>query len=516
MGIIIVIAAIILLIAISCYYSSSNNQTDSEHKSKETPVFKQQHASQPDETPRMHLYTKPAYTLLKIINNSNIYTDNLDLSGAFGQAYDLMENSDYNLFITGRAGTGKSTLLQYFRERTKTPAVYLAFTGVAALNITGKTIHSFFQFPPRVLTPLELENVKYKPDKKILFNELRLIIIDEISMVRVDLLNGIDYMLRKYRCNEIPFGGVRMILIGDMYQLPPIVDGNDGNVQNVPVPSYISDTYKTEFFFSAPGFEEGGFRFFELQKSYRHKTDGHFLGILNAVRENCTTEEQLEELNKRCTEQQTGQITLCPRRADVVTINIAKMRELTTELFAFNAKKTGKFIDMVDKNYPAPDLLELKQGAQVMMVKNDKDKRWVNGTVGRIAEVSKNTYIEKIVVEINGIKWQVNKETWEAVDYIYDREKKHLLANSVGEFTQYPLMPAWAVTIHKSQGKTFRTMNLDMGAGAFAAGQTYVALSRCKTLEGISLKRAIKNSDIIPAKNEVLQFLDDMKGKSVF
>jgi hypothetical protein len=329
-------------------------------------------------------------------------------------------------------------------------------------------------------------------------------------MVRADVFDGIDQLLRAYRHSGEPFGGVQMILIGDVYQLPPVVDKSDKNVNNVE--AYFQDAYGGVYFFNSPGFKAADFRYFELRTPYRHKGDGRFFELLNAVRENTITNEQLEELNKRCSGPHDGAITVCPHRGQAQGINNAKIAALATPLFQYQADITGGYKDAVKpKDYPAPETLEVKEGAQIMMVKNDKNYRWVNGSIGCIEELSKN----RVVVNIGGFTCSVDREIWEAVDYVYIKESKLLIANIVGTFTQYPLMPAWAVTVHKSQGKTFEQINIDLGGGAFEFGQAYVALSRCKTLAGITLARPIRRDDIKPIRNEVKQFLEEMAAKAI-
>lgn len=411
--------------------------------------------------------------------------DNLEITPDFSRAYDLMENGSRNLFITGKAGAGKSTLLQYFRTKTKRNVVVLAPTGVAAINVRGSTVHSFFLFPPRLITSKEVHRVKKKSD---LFQSLEILIIDESSMMRADMLDGIDASLRLNRNEPYqPFGGVKVILFGDLFQLSPIVDGDD-------LAHYFEETYSSPFFFSASAFKRGNFETVLLNRIFRQSNPA-FIGLLNKVRDNDATDEDLAQLNGRYDpfppeDFDAPVMTLTSTNAMAAIINQQRLSALKGKIYTYKAEVDGNFDEKV---YPTDFSLDLKVGAQVMMIRNDPDKRWVNGTLAIVKALSKAW----ITVSIDGEEYPVDPVSWEKIDYDYDRSAGKIAHKVTGSFRQFPLKLAWAITIHKSQGKTFDKVVIDLGRGAFAHGQVYVALSRCRTLEGIRLSRPIRRSDII-------------------
>ncbi|MEK7521703.1 MAG: AAA family ATPase [Patescibacteria group bacterium] len=413
----------------------------------------------------------------------------IDLNPQFQKAIALMESTNKNVFITGRAGTGKSTLLTYFRTHTKKKVVVLAPTGVAALNVQGQTIHSFFRFKPNIT----LQNVKrlYKKDNsKNLYQKIDTIIIDEISMVRSDLLDCVDKFLRLNRNSDIPFGGVQIIFIGDLYQLPPVVTGSEREI--------FKNHYSSQYFFDAKVFEKLNLEFVELEKVYRQKDDA-FIGLLNTVRNNSATEQHLSEINKRYNphfvanpESFTIHLTTTNDLAD--TINKQQLSLLKQKQHTYHGRTTGSF----EKNsLPTEVELSVKVGAQVMMLNNDNQSRWVNGTIGRIVDIEKKDQEDIIQVQTRDGKVRgVAPFTWELFNFSFDEKKNSLVSETVGTFTQYPLKLAWAVTIHKSQGKTFDNVVVDIGKGTFVHGQLYVALSRCTSFEGIILKQPIAKKHI--------------------
>jgi len=439
----------------------------------------------------------------------------------FKDIFELMEKTYNSIFITGKAGTGKSTLIDYYKTKTKKNTVYLAPTGVAALNIRGKTIHAFFKFPPEVITSDVIERINYKERDIDLYKIVETIIIDEISMVRADLIQGIDYVLKKHRKNYKPFGGVQMIFIGDMYQLPPVVGkekvkitykGKELFNRELRIIDYFQIKYKGPYFFNSDAFKNAFFLFYELDTIFR-QNDNNFINILNSIRENKINENILDILNKQINtveNNEENRIMLCTRKNTVKYRNKKMLKNLNTTPITYYADIKGSFEHIKPEDYPTEKELILKKNAQVMMLVNDKNGKWVNGTIGKI----KNLSNENIEVEINSICYIINKNTWETVDYVYDRDLDILKANKTGEFTQYPLMLAWAITIHKSQGKTFEKVTIDLDNGAFTHGQTYVALSRCKTLEGIVLKRPVKRKDII-VDNEVTAFINKMNMNNI-
>jgi len=411
------------------------------------------------------------------------------LSEDFKYALDLLEKSNKNLFITGRAGTGKSTLLQLFRKTTRKKVVVLAPTGVAALNVKGQTIHSFFGFPPRP----DFQNHISKRRNRRLYLKMEVLIIDEISMVRADMIDGMDKFLRINRDRNIPFGGVQVIFFGDLFQLPPVVATQEERV-------IFSTLYPSPYFFSAEVFEDDNFEMemLELNKIYRQE-ERHFIRLLDAVRTNRMDYDDLEDFNERHVpdfEMEDYYITLSSRNSIVNQINERQLRLLDNEQYTYNARITGSFEPRL---FPTEADLKLKNGAQVMFIKNDPEKRFVNGTIGKIVKLDDDLIKVKIEdMPGSNTTIEVNKMDWEVVKYkntVIDKED--IETEVVGTFSQYPLKLAWAITIHKSQGKTFDKVVIDLGKGAFAHGQTYVALSRCRTLQGIVLKQPLRPRDIM-------------------
>jgi ATP-dependent DNA helicase PIF1 len=416
-------------------------------------------------------------------------TPHIDLNDQFQLAAEIMEHSSKNIFITGRAGTGKSTLLEYFRNVTIKKVAVLAPTGVAALNVHGQTIHSFFGFKPDIT----LEKVKKRRSNPTVLNvyqQLDMIIIDEISMVRADLLDCVDKFLRLNGANmDAPFGGLQMVFIGDLYQLPPVINNTEREVYET--------IYKTPYFYGARVFNNFKMEFIELKKVYRQQ-DRNFIHILNAIRNNSVEEEDLESLNRRYLpdfEPVPGDfyIYLTTTNSMARQINDTALAKLDTDTYTFTAEIEGKF---GNEYMPTATELQVKVSAQIMMLNNDAAGRWVNGSVGRITAIiphRNGTIIEAELGE--GEIVEIKPFTWKIYRFFVDGGS--LQSEEMGGFTQYPLMLAWAVTIHKSQGKTFEKVIVDMGRGAFACGQTYVALSRCTSLEGIVLKRPILKRHII-------------------
>jgi ATP-dependent DNA helicase PIF1 len=425
------------------------------------------------------------------------------LNDDFKYALDVLEKTDRSLFVTGKAGTGKSTLLQLFRNTTRKKTAVLAPTGVAALNVQGQTIHSFFGFPPRVVTPSEAARKVTRKDLLRMYKNLEVLIVDEISMVRADVLDGMDKFLRVNRENFRPFGGVQVVFFGDLFQLPPVVTKDPVEA------AYFRDYYESPYFFSAKIFQEPDFELdtLELRKVYRQESR-HFLRLLEAVRVNEIDRDDLEDLNERYLPAHTdteGYITLCARNATADRINQRELSLLNASEFEFTAEVKGQF----DPNlYPADFNLRLRKGAQVMFVRNDVEERqFVNGTIGKIVQLHADT----ILVETEDAggkkrKIEVAKSEWEIVRY-RPSAGGGIDTEPVGSFVQYPLRLAWAITIHKSQGKTFDRVLIDLGGGAFEHGQLYVALSRCRTLEGIVLRQRIRPQDVI-TDERVVEFHD--------
>lgn len=413
----------------------------------------------------------------------------LELNADFKYALDILEKTNKSLFITGRAGTGKSTLLRLFRNTTRKKVVVLAPTGIAALNVGGQTIHSFCAFPPRFLTR---KDIKKRSRFSKLYKAMQVCIIDEISMVRADLLDAIDKFLQINRGNLAPFGGVQMIFIGDLFQLPPVIASDL-------VERYLEFSYETPFFFSAKVLEMNfELEMIELRKVYRQE-QRLFLRLLEAVRLNRADWEDLEDLNERYVpnfESEEFYITLSPRNYKVDQINLREISNLEGGKETYFAKIKGEFDP---RQYPTKAELGLKVGAQVMFIRNDyEDHKYVNGTIGKVIEMFADKI--KVMIDDHGKKEEIEvvPSEWEILKYKPSKENpEDIESEVVGTFEQYPLKLAWAVTIHKSQGKTFEKVIIDMGKGAFEHGQTYVALSRCRSLEGIVLKQKLKLSDIM-------------------
>lgn len=419
----------------------------------------------------------------------------IDINAQFQQALDLMENSDQCLFITGKAGTGKSTLLAHYCANTRKKPVVLAPTGVAALNVKGQTIHNFFNFYVDV-TPQKIKEKKIKPrgDKTRLYKSLKSIIIDEVSMVRADLLDCIDVFLRMYGpVLDAPFGGVQMIFVGDLYQLPPVVTGQEKEI--------FTTHYKTPFFFSAHVMEDLPLEIVELEKVYRQK-DQDFVDLLNRIRNNSVEEPDMERLNSRfgltisAPAVKDGfyiSLTTTNKKAD--EINDEKLQSLKGKLHIAQAMIAG---DFGKEYFPTATELQFKVGAQIMLLNNDSKKRWVNGSIGVIESYKRDEegehYVEvRLQDGDEDIVW-VYPYTWEV--YRFTLEEGAIVSEPVGSFTQFPFRLAWAITIHKSQGKTFDHVMIDIGSGTFVAGQMYVALSRCTSFDGILLKTKIKKQHI--------------------
>ncbi|KAF0126165.1 MAG: PIF1 helicase [Elusimicrobia bacterium] len=428
--------------------------------------------------------------------------EHIEINPGFRRALDLLEGPSRCVFITGRAGTGKSTLLRLFKESSRRSQAVLAPTGVAALNVGGQTVHSFFGFKPGV-TPEKagrLARAAAKKSKGAVYRALEILIIDEVSMVRPDLLDCADTFLRSVReQHKLPFGGVKAVLIGDLHQLPPVLKNTEREA--------FSRAYAGNYFFDSRVFKELRLDVVELTKVYRQSDDG-FIGLLNAVRAACATPAQLEALNARHLpgfEPPAGelyvQLTTTNQRA--AGLNAERLAGLRSPPGFYDGFLDGEFDEAA---LPTEESLELKAGAQVMMLNNDPGGRWVNGTMGVVTALEPGAARVRLETDQGGIVRNrcreqcdrpgpvvnVGPHTWELLRYAYDEKAGRLRTETAGTFMQLPLRLAWAVTIHKSQGKTFDRMILDLEGGIFASGQLYVALSRCRTLDGIVLRHPIK------------------------
>lgn len=425
-----------------------------------------------------------------------------------------------SVFLTGKAGTGKTTFLRYMTETVGKRFVVLAPTGVAAINAGGSTIHSFFQLPLCPYLPDVKELVteyqmpeKYRSLKKErvkIIRTLDLLIIDEISMVRADLLDAVDMTLRRYRRNDKPFGGVQLLMIGDAQQLSPVVRENERH--------YMAQVYPSPYFFHSKALQKLDYVTIELQKVHRQK-DERFLEILNAIRENRTDQKTLDSLNARVNafsgNDEEEVIRLTTHNAQADEVNARKLAELPGEAYEFAADIDGDFPENI---YPADEVLTLKKGAQVMFIRNDSNGEYYNGKIGKIEEIGPGGVVS--VADSDGGLVTVAPVDWENSQYVLDEETKEIRQSIAGTFRQIPLRIAWAITIHKSQGLTFDKVIIDAGA-AFAFGQVYVALSRCRSLEGISLDTPVRSSSIysdmhvadfnasMPSAESVLERLGD-------
>lgn len=424
--------------------------------------------------------------------------ENIDLDNPeFQDAWGVLQRTHRSVFLTGKAGTGKSTFLKYIRANTKKKTIVLASTGIAAVNVGGQTMHSFFKIPfkpmvpddPDYANPARMRKMlRYTKEKVKLIQQLELIIIDEISMVRADIIDFVDRVLRVYSGNmREPFGGKQLLLVGDIFQLEPVVTQDTRDI--------LRRYYKNFFFFNARAFQQINLVAIELKKIYR-QSDNDFILLLDRVRVNRATSADMARLNQRCNPDyqkinENFVITLATRRDTVDSINDEHMRALKTPEYSYIGQIEG---DFPENSLPTALRLTLKEGAQVIFIRNDKEGRWYNGSIGKVTLLRQD---EVYVTLENGLELEVLPEVWENMQYTYNEKEKKVEEKVLGTFMQIPIKPAWALTVHKSQGLTFNNVVIDFVGGAFTGGQTYVALSRCTSLEGITLLKPLSERDII-------------------
>ncbi len=420
----------------------------------------------------------------------------MNLSGEIREALNFLEKSNKHVFITGKAGTGKSTLVKEFMNKTAKNAAVLAPTGVAAVNISGQTIHSFFGFKPGV----NPDTVGKTNRRKKLFKNLDALVIDEISMVRGDLLDCVSRFLMLNGPKREVFGNVQIIMVGDLFQLPPVLTSDEER--------FYQMRYETPYFFSSKAFQTTDPEFIKLRKIHR-QSDPEFISILNRVRSGEITDEDLKRLNENVISDfnfEADGIFLTTTNRKVRKINSKQLSKLSGETYSFKGKATGSF----PKSYfPTKKSLKLKVGAKVMLLNNDRENRWINGDVGEVAQIGKGDRVVKVKLE-NGRSVKVTPNKWERIRFNYDKSKDKIKSEEVGSFEQLPIRLSWATTIHKAQGKTFKKATIDFQNGTFSHGQAYVALSRCENLQGLHLQRPIKKSDII-VDRRINKFLTEMQ-----
>ncbi len=405
----------------------------------------------------------------------------------------LIEESQHNFFITGKAGTGKSTLLQEFKKQSKKQIVLVAPTGIAALNIGGQTIHSLFGIKPADI--IEAGTLRTTKAVRDTLAKVDTVIIDEVSMLRADLMDAMDEVLRFSKRSEQAFGGVQVLMFGDLFQLPPVVRGKDAE-------KYFQENYGGVYFFNAKVWQQTKLEICELSKNIRQENDQKFTSLLNQIRNKSIDAEGLACLNQRTRFKADAheEIILALTNKAVDSINSSKLAALNTEEFSYQAEISGT---LRESEFPTEKNLKLKLGARVMLLKNNKEEGYANGSLATVVELNSKA----IFLDINGTEIELKPASWQKIKYFFNEETGKVEEEIISSFKQFPIKLAWAITVHKSQGQTLENVTLDMGYGAFAHGQTYVALSRCRSLNDLHLKKPIKEKDLI-LDHKVLEFLE--------
>ncbi len=425
-------------------------------------------------------------------------TPSIIMTDEFRSTLSIFEDSNDNWFLTGNAGTGKTTLVKLFRDRTKKKVVVLAPTGIAAFNAKGQTINSFFHFPPRIVTPQVIHGIRTN-DR--IFKTVDTIIIDEVSMVRADVFDGIDTLLRlKGRDSSKPFGGAQIILVGDPYQLPPVVTSDEEPI--------ISKIYKTPYFFSAEAHKRGNFRLLELTEIHRQH-DTEFIELLNLIRHGAADIQTLNPINGRFSElfdirSKSKGITLTTTNKVADAINQTELLKLPIPEYEYKAKINGEFPE--EKSTVVPRKLILRKGSRIMILKNAG--KFYNGDMGTVTKLDEKSILVKL--DRSSEELVVLREKWENIRYKIDSNSDRIVAEVIGVLEQFPLRLGWAITIHKSQGLTFDCINVDYTRSPFVSGQTYVALSRCRTLKGLTITKKLYPNDVF-VDNRIVDYMNGMR-----
>ncbi len=412
--------------------------------------------------------------------------EGIEITEEYNKVLSAIKTGEPMIFVTGKAGTGKTTLIDVIRHKIEKKTVVVAPTGIAAINAKGVTIHSFFRFPHKIIQDEDIKQLH----NRTLINKLELLIIDEISMVRADVIDGIDLFLRINRGNNESFGGVQVILMGDLFQLPPIVKYDEKNV-------LIQMGHESEYFFSAHKLQDEELLPVELNKIFRQE-DVHFIDALNDIRCGENVESALSVINQHAYTEgyiSKSEITLSCTNDVADRKNMDELDRIKLEMYEFEGVFKGEYF-LNEKKLPSPLKLQLKLGAQVMFTKNDEKRRWVNGTIGVIKAIKQDMIKVELIHNEGNPVYDVQPVSWKKCKYKYDKKTDRIVAIVNAEYIQYPLMLAWAITIHKSQGKTLDKVYINLARGAFATGQVYVALSRARTLNDVHLARPIYRSDV--------------------